>query len=650
MANKTFQLPQEAQLWPCTPEAKAAGHCWKDPLFSTVEQVKPEYLHKYYPNAPASTPVQQEVTDQGETSTTTPSSDSGYYVYKEREATFPVPQAKNLFGGNLDVVASLDKIQFEPYGDGSLRNSIAYIVPWRRGGASKKTQALPSFDGVFEGDAATQFLAAAELDLGTSFNAPDFDLSWPENVPDLSINLDTPVPLWDETSSSWFDGSININKNYGIIDQKGKVYSATEADSRQKKLGSEIPIGVRQGILTGAQALTGYLTKDNRQIGKYISTGLNQVAGALDTPSGPVYIGNASGVINQALNYASMFGFNIPGRGLTTSVKPDLQSNQSKWTGMGGEGGAPGLPDGAWQFLFNPSELALSVGPKYKETNTWGVMGDANGGQPLHWTNNKNPELKFNRVLLNGYVFGRQVESLEQGLIDLFMKDPSDSSHGPQVLEFVWGQRSFGPCVIKDIQINEKMWDNGLLVNADVSFTLVKVPEWTINDGQVSVYDPTSIDVLVPPEIAPGPVGTGTTVPPEPDSKEKTQPPQKDPSASGATYSQQECESGKKTAENFKTLADDPRLSPNVWAKVWGSDDLAAQIATDKYIIIYDSYASVLNTLQGLDSECKNKCTYKGQGFQSNNTLIGCAKSCSAQISRLLSTRYSGNKCPSPST
>jgi hypothetical protein len=598
VANKTFQLPQEAQLWPCTPEAKAAGHCWKDPLFSTVEQVKPEYLHKYYPNAPASTPVQQEVTDQGGTSPTTAPSDSGYYVYKEEEATFPVPQAKNLFGGNLDVVASLDKIQFEPYGDGSLRNSIAYIVPWRRGGASAKTQALPSFDGVFE-TGIQGFLRDAGIDFGSNFSLPDSDLAWPESgaVPELYYNLENPVPLWDENSSKWFDGSININENYGVIDQKGKVYSSTNVDERQKKLGSEIPIGVRQGILTGAQALTGYLTKDNRQIGKYISTGLNQVAGALDTPSGPVYIGNASGVINQALNYASMFGFNIPGRGLTTSIKPDLQSNQSKWTGMNGEGGAPGLPDGAWQFLFNPSELALSVGPKYKETNTWGVMGDANGGQPLHWTNNKNPELKFNRVLLNGYVFGRQVESLEQGLIDLFMKDPSDSSHGPQVLEFVWGQRSFGPCVIKDIQINEKMWDNGLLVNADVSFTLVKVPEWTINDGQVSVYDPTSIDVLVPPEIAPGPVGTGTTLPPEPDSKEKPatgEPPSKKSGQPTKQEIAKKCTNLKNTSSNLEQI----QSTYNVLG-LYRGDAKQARERLKKYKLMYD--LAQLNRIQDIN-------------------------------------------------
>jgi hypothetical protein len=391
--------------------------------------------------------------------------------------------------------------------------------------------------------------------------------------------------------------------------------------------------------------LTGFVKKENTQIGKFLETGVSQVAKALDTPSGPIYVGNASGLVSQALDYATLFGFNIPGRGLTTSIKPDLQSNRSKWNGgVISEGGAAGVPQGAWQFLFNPNQLSLNIGPKYKETSAWGVAGDANGGQPLHWTSNKNPQLKFSKVLLNGYVFGRQVESLEQGLIELFMKNPSgNSSHGPQVLEFVWGQRTFGPCVIKDIQIEEKMWDNGLLVNADVSFTLEKIPEWTINDGQVSVYDSSTIDPLVTPEATPN-----NTPPSEPDSKEKTQPQDLGVKIAESIYSQKECNTGRYTAKNFETLFNDPRLSPNILQKIRGSDDAAAISAANKYVTIYNSYSSVINTLSGLDPQCRNKCSYIGQAAPSNNTVIGCAKSCSKQISTLLNQRYSGTKCPFP--
>ncbi len=476
-------------------------------------------------------PGEENVFGSGKSQTSS-GAGSEYYVYKKEEsATAPITQSKNLFGANLDVVGKLDKIVFEEYGDGSLRNSIAYIVPWSRGESPIKTQTPPSYAEAF-GQGRDAFLADTSSSLGANFGFNDSDLpidfseSFDAASSSTLLSAST-FPAWSTENNTWEGKTLNLSSFGTVIDQKGKApfSGTTDIESRQKKLGSEIPVGIRQGAAFGAELLTGFVKKENTQIGKFLETGVSQVAGALDIPSGPIYVGNASGLVSQALDYATLFGFNIPGRGLTTSIKPDLQSNRSKWNGgVISEGGAAGVPQGAWQFLFNPNQLSLSLGPKYKETNTWGVGGDANGGNQLHWTGNKNPQLKFSKVLLNGYVFGRQVESLEQGLIELFMKNPSgNSSHGPQVLEFVWGQRTFGPCVIKDIQIEEKMWDNGLLVNADVSFTLETIPECTINDCPVSVYDSSAIEPIVPPETSTSPSTETST---QPSSEEKTQPTQ----------------------------------------------------------------------------------------------------------------------------
>lgn len=94
-------------------------------------------------------------------------------------------------------------------------------------------------------------------------------------------------------------------------------------------------------------------------------------------------------------------------------------------------------------------------------------------------------------MILNGYVFGKRVDSLEKGLQDLFMaRDGENGADGPPVLEFVWGKRVFGPCVIQNIRVRERAWDAGTLVNAEVSFDLEQVPEWTINDGYVDVLRP----------------------------------------------------------------------------------------------------------------------------------------------------------------
>jgi hypothetical protein len=164
---------------------------------------------------------------------------------------------------------------------------------------------------------------------------------------------------------------------------------------------------------------------------------------------------------------------------------------------------APSPDNAVWQFLFNPEELQLSSGPDFNRAETWGVSDPANSGQPLSWRSNKNRKLTFGRVLLHGYTFGRRVDSLEKGLQQLFeARDGENGADGPPVLEFVWGQRVFGPCVIQNIQVREKAWDKGLLVNAEVSFDLEQVPEWTINDEFVDVLRPGRQSTVNDPTVA----------------------------------------------------------------------------------------------------------------------------------------------------
>jgi hypothetical protein len=150
----------------------------------------------------------------------------------------------------------------------------------------------------------------------------------------------------------------------------------------------------------------------------------------------------------------------------------------------------PQANQAVWQFLFNPEELQLESGPDYNRAETWGVSDPENSGQPLSWRSNKNRKLTFGKVLLTGYVLGRRVDSLEKGLQQLFMARSGPGMDGPPVLEFVWGVRKFGPCVIQNVRVRERAWDAGVLVNAEVSFDLEQVPEWTINDGAVDIARP----------------------------------------------------------------------------------------------------------------------------------------------------------------
>jgi hypothetical protein len=226
-------------------------------------------------------------------------------------------------------------------------------------------------------------------------------------------------------------------------------------------------------------------------------------------------------------------------------------------------GGAAPLPEGMWQFLFNPSELELEAGPEFKTAETWGVSDKSNSGQPLHWSHNKNAQLKFNSVLLNGFVFGRKVEALEQGLLELFMARDGDGQDGPHVLEFVWGKRVFGPCVIKNVSVKEKQWDEGQVVNAELSFTLEQVPEWTINDGFVDVArpgrQPTVASPAEPNNAQTPTTGAGApatnTPPPSTGSGENPsqKPPQRqDPSAGGNAY--RTCQKAFELAEVFSQV------------------------------------------------------------------------------------------------
>lgn len=178
--------------------------------------------------------------------------------------------------------------------------------------------------------------------------------------------------------------------------------------------------------------------------------------------------------------------------------------------------------EAAWQFLFNPEELQLESGPEFNRAETWGVSEPANSGQPLAWRFNKNRKLIFGKVLLTGYVLGRRVDSLEKGLQQLFMARSGPGMDGPPVLEFVWGSRVFGPCVIQNLRVRERAWDEGYLVNAEVSFDLEQVPEWTINDGAVDIARPgrQSLvnDPFLPraePEQPGSGAGASTTPPPQ---------------------------------------------------------------------------------------------------------------------------------------
>ncbi len=424
---------------------------------------------------------------EGSTNGGTASSDpgegpqSGPYIWKQESSAGGGSSHRSLMGANLDIIQALNLVEFQrdgtaPMGKGpgsEMRNATARIRRWKRANTSQQSQVSPDnvSDVVDLGNADT-----VNAIIANSWTQPSL-LNGPSvaNFNTEAYDFDTAFSAGSQTNTFntaeiWNSDVINNNitgQDWSKLSQEVPTNAFIESDSSPTTGAPTTPAPVST-------------TQINPAPGKVISA----------NPGGGGNNGFLSRLTRNLLNIAS-----------PSPIYSGAFTDQKAKTST--------LQEGVWQFLFNPSELQLRAGPEYAKAQVWGVSDKANSGQPRHWTNNKNPELKFNKVLLNGYVFGRQVEELEQGLFDLFMSRDGGGQDGPDVLEFVWGKRVFGPCIIKDIEVTEKAWDNGLLVNAEVSFTLEQIPEWTINDGAVSVYNPSQLPLS---QQTPN-VGVGTTTP-----------------------------------------------------------------------------------------------------------------------------------------
>ena len=489
---------------------------------------------------------------------------------------------RSLLGANLDVASALTSIEFAlkgPLGDGALRNSVAYIRYWSRPG-SKATA-----------EAAAQTVDATQLDPGTD---PQSELNRAiterygveregaqiiEYTDDFSAAVVTEnngtatyisTEVLDAPGGAGRVVQTNVDSNTLVIDDDGNILEgfretrfakyneqlsvdATEQKERQSALSSQIP-----------------KTKDSGNTQSTIVANSSQKADTQTKPEGSNYRTSGVGQLKPAnpngfVNAISRIGKSAP------SGRPE-QIGYAGVAGAAEKGRAPlaksgTLAKGMWQFLFNPSELEIVAGPEFKVAETWGVSEKGNSGQPLNWSHNKNAELKFNSVLLNGYVFGRKVEELEQGIFELFMARDGGGQAGPPILEFVWGKRVFGPCVIKEISIKEKMWDEGEVVNAELSFILEQIPEWTINDGYVDVARPGKIpmvyDAATPAGTTPGTTPGATPPSDTPPGGGGASPDQKPSSQAGLTSSElyRKCQRAGVYADQFWQIESQGALS-----------------------------------------------------------------------------------------
>lgn len=480
----------------------------------------------------------------------------------------PVSFHRSLMGANLDVVQALDLVEFEKdkLADAGMRNCIAYIRRWRRSGTARQTQ-IDSSNGLdFLTESPLNFESALEETVATSWNQP-IEGNLPEFAQGINSNPFNSETVYDIPIETAFNPEV-LNNFKGSVTDFADYSSFVPVNS----FNEASPSSNIQGVAAPTSSPVSQ-PRSASSVGKVISA----------NPGGSGFGGFLTRLTNNLLS--------IPSR-------PPLYS------GKGGPSNEKigALEEGVWQFLFNPTELSLRAGPDYNKAQTWGVSEKENSGQPLSWRSNKNAELKFNRVLLNGYVFGRRVEELEQGLFDLFMARDGGGQDGPDVLEFVWGQKVFGPCVIKDVEITEKAWDGGLVVNAEVSFTLEQIPEWTINDGEVSVYNPSQLPLSNAQSLlssAAGTVGVGTTSPggagaPSPDggggagSPDQNAQEPNNPAASNQTY--RTCQNAFKQIGVFQEAVN---YSKNKRQGFFGRAD--TQTLTKNYVDAFKKYETAFN-------------------------------------------------------
>jgi len=516
---------------------------------------------------------------------------------------------RSFLGGNYDVYSALESIEFQgALGDASMRGNIAYIRVWKRGGTAAQTNSGAATQDPGNNDALTVLGDAVEQEYGPER----------EGLPDDA------VIIYDSDTLSYTVESGGLTR-----DEDGNIISGTSQTTflpppnnpRQQAIGTQTP------TTSGTQS-------PSTQIVTPLPQSARPVPGTL-AGVGQVRSANPNGFTNALLN----FGQSFIGGGGFSPVSYSGQAN-GPWVEAGA---VPVSGDMMWQFLFNPSELQLEAGPEFKGAEVWGVSDKANSGQPLHWSHNKNASLKFNSVLLNGFVFGRKVEALEQGLLELFMSREGEGQHGPHVLEFVWGKRSFGPCVIKNIDIKEKMWDEGEVVNAELSFTLEQVPEWTINDGayvdvarpgrRALANDPTQSNNAAPAAAAPGAIaGGGTTGNQKPPA---SPPPATPPPAI--------CKNSKALDGNLNRLAS---KSTQSWTdNIYGADVGRVNGLATQYKNLIISNGSVVNSLDQVNPRCANGCA----GTTTVNNKLGCIRSCSQEISgKIQRTHTNSAACKQP--
>lgn len=124
----------------------------------------------------------------------------------------------------------------------------------------------------------------------------------------------------------------------------------------------------------------------------------------------------------------------------------------------------------SWQFLYNPSLLSYSKEANYSDAQVLGAKK-----QELQYAYSSGKTLTINDIVLHSWQEGKSVQPILDGLEALLETQEGKSS--PPILSFIFGSKTFAPCVLVAITYDESAWLSGAPAIVKLNLTLREIPQ-----------------------------------------------------------------------------------------------------------------------------------------------------------------------------
>ena len=125
-----------------------------------------------------------------------------------------------------------------------------------------------------------------------------------------------------------------------------------------------------------------------------------------------------------------------------------------------------------WEFWYPPQTLKFAASANYTEQPT--LAARVNDWQ---YGSTSGQKLDIPNLVLESYCLGRSLQPLLDGITELLKAKPAESIYAPSPLLFVFGGRSFGPCILTNVSWDEVSWLSGAAARLQMSISLQEIPK-----------------------------------------------------------------------------------------------------------------------------------------------------------------------------